>query len=87
MTICFDYNGMSYKVELGVLEEEKVVEDVLSVEVLAANGEYTKVDVDREDFLEGMQDFLNEKVEEEIENRALAYAEVQADAEREEKCF
>lgn len=85
MTICFDWGGISYRVDACVLEDEGVVEDITTVEAVATDGEYVQLEVEREDFLEQMQDVLNEALEKTLQERELDYAEMKMDMEREER--
>ena len=84
MQLFFNSNGLSFKVDVEVLEDENCVDTINSVEVLAENGDYIVADVDKEEFFEGMEDLLNELAEEAIRDRAIAYAEMRLDSKREE---
>lgn len=81
----FNYAGLSFRVDACIVEDDvPFVEDISSVEVEAGNGDYMTVAVDLNEFMEAMQDQLNEAAEEYIRNRAIAYAEMRMDARREE---
>ena len=81
----FDWAGMSFRVEVEIFEDDpSYVEDIKRVEVKTEGGEYMLVSINREEFLESMQDILNDKAEEYMRDREIAYAEMRADSKREE---
>lgn len=80
-----DWAGISFLVDAEIAEDEPAyVEEINSVEVRAQNGDYMLVDVDRKEFMEIMQDVLDDAAQEYIQERAIAYAEARMDARREE---
>lgn len=81
----FDWAGMSFRVEVEIFDDEPAyVEEIKRVEVKTEGGEYMLVSVDKAEFMDNMQDILNDAAEEYMRDRAIAYAEMRADAKREE---
>lgn len=83
MILNFDFAGMSFEVDADV--EEGCVVGVFSASVQAKTGKYFPVKIDREDFLDSMQDFLNDAVEEAILSEKLAHGDMLFEQAREEK--
>lgn len=82
MILNFDYAGVSYEVDADVEEGEVI--GVMGVSVQAKTKKYFPVNVDTEKFLEGMQDALNEAVEEAVLNERLAHEDMLFETAREE---
>jgi hypothetical protein len=82
MILNFDFAGMSYEVEADV--EDGYVIGVLGVSVQAKTGKYFPVHVNTDKFLEDMQDFLNDAVEQAIIDNKLAHEDYLFETAREE---
>lgn len=82
MILNFDFAGMSFEVDADV--EEGYVIGVFGVKILAKTGKYFPVKVDTEEFLEGMQDFLNDAVEQAVLDNRLAHEDYLFEVAREE---
>lgn len=82
MILNFDFAGISYEVEADV--EDGYVSGVMGVSAQAKTGKFFPVKVDTEKFLEGMQDVLNEAVEEAVLNERLAHEDMLFETAREE---
>lgn len=82
MILNFDYAGVSYEVDADVDDGEVI--GVMGVSVQAKTKKYFPVKVDTEKFLEGMQDALNEAVEEAVLNERLAHEDMLFETAREE---
>lgn len=84
----FDYGGISFFVDVEIFNNDPIyVEEVNSVEVKTPSGEYMLAEFDEKEFKDNFQDILDEKAQEYMRDLAIAYAEMRADAQREEKCF
>lgn len=82
MILNFDYAGVSYEVDADVEDGEVI--GVMGVSVQAKTKKYFPVKVDPEKFLEGMQDALNEAVEDAVINERLAHEDMLFETAREE---
>lgn len=81
----FMAGGISFLVEVEIFDDSPAyVEDVNSVEILTPSGEYMLAQFDEKEFKENFQDVLDEKAQEYLRDLAIAYAEMRADARREE---
>ena len=84
----FMAGGISFLVDVEIFDDDPAyVEEVNSVEVRTPSGEYMLVEFDEKEFKDNFQDVLDEKAQEYIRDLAIAYAEMRADAQREEKCL
>ncbi len=84
----FMAGGISFLVDVEIFDDDPAyVEEVNSVEVRTPSGEYMLVEFDAKEFKDNFQDVLDEKAQEYMRDLAIAYAEMRADAQREEKCF
>lgn len=82
MILNFDFAGMSWEVEADV--EEGLVIGVISASVQSKTGKYFPVKVNRTEFLAGMEDFLNDAVEQAILDERLAHEDMLFEQAREE---
>lgn len=82
MILNFDFAGMSYEVDADV--EDGYVIGVFGVKILAKTGKYFPVQVNTDKFLEDMQDFLNDAVEQAILDNRLAHEDMLFETAREE---
>ena len=82
MILNFDYSGVSYEVDADVEDGEVI--GVMGVSVQANTKKYFPVKVDTEKFLAGMQDALNEAVEDAVLNERLAHEDMLFETAREE---
>lgn len=84
----FTAGGISFLVDVEIFDDDQAfVEEVNSVEVRTPSGEYMLAEFDEKEFKDNFQDVLDEKAQEYMRDLAIAYAEMRADAQREEKCF
>lgn len=82
MTLYFDYAGLSFRVDANV--NDNWVEDVSTVEVMGIGGKYEPMQVDRKEFVETMQDTLDEAVEDAKLEARLAYEDMLLNQAKEE---
>lgn len=81
----FDYGGLNFIVEAEIFDDNPAfVEDVNSVEIRTPSGDYMLAEFDEKEFIDIFQDILDEKAQEYMRDLAIAYAEMRADARREE---
>lgn len=82
MKLYVDYAGLKFRVTADV--ENGCVEYVSRVEVMANTGKYVPVKYDIDDFMEGLQDYLNDAIEEAILDEQLANGDMLFETAREE---
>lgn len=82
MTLYLDFAGLQYKVTADI--DEGCVEYVSKVEILANTGKYFPVKVENDEFLETMQDYLNEAIEEALLDERLEHGDMLFEQRREE---
>ena len=82
MKLYFNYAGLHFRVDANV--NDNWVEDVSTVEVMGIGGKYEPMQVDRKEFVETMQDTLDEAVEQAKLDARLAYEDMLLDQAKEE---
>ena len=82
MTLYFEYAGLSFRVDANV--NDNCVEDINTVEVMGIGGKYEPMQVDRKEFVETMQDTLDEAVEDAKLEARRAYEDMLLDQAKEE---
>ena len=82
MKLYFEFAGIMFRVTADVTEHE--VEYVSQVEVVDHSGKYTKIKVDLPAFLETMQDYLNDAVEDAELDARLEHEDMLYEQAREE---
>lgn len=82
MKLHVDYAGLKFRITADV--ENDCVEYVSRVEVMATTGKYVPVKYEVDDFLDGLQDYLNDAIEEAILDEQLAHGDMLFETAREE---
>ncbi len=82
MILYFDFAGISFRVKADITDGQ--VEHIAKVQAVCHTGEYVTLEVEPVEFLETLQDTLNEAVEQAVLNARLAHEDMLFEQAREE---